>query len=124
MAAHAGPLLVVDGDSFAHRSYHALPKSIRRADGGPAGAILGFANLLIKLYLEESPDLCSSPGTRSMFLTSGNWPFQPIKAGGCSTMSSLSSFLSSQVSSQHAVLPMQRRPVTRRMISLLPPWRA
>ena len=27
------PLLIVDGDSFAHRSYHALPKSIRRADG-------------------------------------------------------------------------------------------
>jgi DNA polymerase-1 len=24
------PLLVVDGDSFAHRAYHALPKSIRR----------------------------------------------------------------------------------------------
>ena len=24
------PLLVVDGDNFAHRSYHALPKSIRR----------------------------------------------------------------------------------------------
>jgi hypothetical protein len=26
------PLLVVDGDSFAHRAYHALPKSIRRKD--------------------------------------------------------------------------------------------
>jgi hypothetical protein len=25
------PLLVIDGDSFAHRSYHALPKTIRRA---------------------------------------------------------------------------------------------
>jgi 5'-3' exonuclease len=55
MAEHAGPLLVVDGDSFAHRSYHALPKSIRRSDGGPAGAILGFANFLIKFYLEEAP---------------------------------------------------------------------
>ena len=30
------PLLVVDGDSFAHRAYHALPKSIRRAER-PAG---------------------------------------------------------------------------------------
>ena len=29
------PLLVVDGDSLAHRAYHALPKSIRRARGGP-----------------------------------------------------------------------------------------
>jgi hypothetical protein len=24
------PLLVIDGDSFAHRAYHGLPKSIRR----------------------------------------------------------------------------------------------
>jgi DNA polymerase-1 len=55
MAAPAGLLLVVDGDSFAHRSFHALPKSIRRSDGGPAGAILGFANMLLKLYLEEKP---------------------------------------------------------------------
>src|SRR6516165_10551131 len=38
------PLLVIDGDSFAHRAYHALPKSILRRGGRPAGAILGFAN--------------------------------------------------------------------------------
>jgi hypothetical protein len=34
------PLMVIDGDSFAHRSYHALPKTIRRSDGKGAGAIL------------------------------------------------------------------------------------
>jgi len=49
------PLLVIDGDSFAHRAYHALPKNIRRHDGRPAGAILGFANLLLRLYREEQP---------------------------------------------------------------------
>jgi DNA polymerase-1 len=49
------PLLVIDGDSFAHRSYHALPKSIRRADQRPAGAIVGFANLLLRLYASERP---------------------------------------------------------------------
>jgi DNA polymerase-1 len=49
------PLLVVDGDSFAHRSYHALPKSIRRADGGPAGLLTGVGNVLIRLWEEESP---------------------------------------------------------------------
>jgi exodeoxyribonuclease III len=49
------PLLVVDGDSFAHRAYHALPKSIRRKGDKPAGAILGFANLLLRLYREERP---------------------------------------------------------------------
>src|SRR5688572_6881613 len=47
------PLLVIDGDSFAHRAYHALPKSIRRKDGKGAGAILGFANILLRLYEQE-----------------------------------------------------------------------
>lgn len=51
----AGPLLAVDGDSFAHRSYHALPKTIRMAGNKPAGAVLGFANFLIKLYEAERP---------------------------------------------------------------------
>jgi exodeoxyribonuclease III len=49
------PLVVIDGDSFAHRSYHALPKTIRRSDGKPAGAILGFANFLLRLYADERP---------------------------------------------------------------------
>src|SRR6185312_10645637 len=49
------PLLVIDGDSFAHRSYHALPKTILGADGKPAGAILGFANFLLRLYRAEQP---------------------------------------------------------------------
>jgi len=49
------PLLVVDGDSFAHRSYHALPKSILGKDKKPAGAIIGFANFLIRLYQAEEP---------------------------------------------------------------------
>jgi len=46
---------VIDGDSFAHRSYHALPKTIRRDGGRPAGAILGFANRLLQLYRTERP---------------------------------------------------------------------
>jgi DNA polymerase I len=37
-------LLVIDDDSFAHRAYHALPKTIRRLGNKGAGAILGFAN--------------------------------------------------------------------------------
>jgi DNA polymerase-1 len=49
------PLLVVDGDSFAHRSYHALPKSIRRCGNKGAGAIVGFANFLLRLYTDEHP---------------------------------------------------------------------
>src|SRR5262245_50287596 len=49
------PLLVIDGDSFAHRAYHALPKTIRRDRNRPAGAILGFANMLLRLHQAEQP---------------------------------------------------------------------
>ncbi|MBI4171621.1 MAG: hypothetical protein HY511_02560, partial [Actinobacteria bacterium] len=49
------PLLAVDGDSFAHRAYHALPKTIRRAGGRPAGAIVGFASMLLRLWEDERP---------------------------------------------------------------------
>ena len=49
------PLLVIDGNSFAHRSYHALPKTILRRGRKPAGAILGFANMLLRLYRDEQP---------------------------------------------------------------------
>ncbi len=48
-------LLAVDGDSFAHRAYHALPKSIRRAAGRPAGAIVGFTNMIVRLWEAERP---------------------------------------------------------------------
>jgi DNA polymerase-1 len=49
------PLLVIDGDSFAHRAYHALPKSIRRRGNKAGGAIVGFANFLLRLYEAERP---------------------------------------------------------------------
>ncbi len=49
------PLLVIDGDSLAHRAYHALPKTVRRRGNKGAGAVLGFANMLLRLYQAESP---------------------------------------------------------------------
>ena len=49
------PLLVIDGDFFAHRSYHALPKTILRTGNKGAGAIVGFANFLLRLYATEQP---------------------------------------------------------------------
>jgi DNA polymerase I len=49
------PLLVVDGDSFAHRAYHGLPKSIRRHGNKGGGAIVGFANFLVRLHEQEQP---------------------------------------------------------------------
>ena len=49
------PLLVIDGDSFAHRSYHGLPKTIRRKGDRGGGAIVGFANFLLRLFANEQP---------------------------------------------------------------------
>jgi len=49
------PLLVIDGDSFAHRAYHGVPKSIRRRGNKGGGAIVGFANFLLRLYTQEPP---------------------------------------------------------------------
>jgi DNA polymerase-1 len=49
------PVLAVDGDSLAHRAYHALPKQIRRAEGRPANMIVGFANMLVRLWELEQP---------------------------------------------------------------------
>ena len=43
------PLLVVDGDSLAHRAYHAMPKSIR------LNGVLGFTNMLLRLWEAEQP---------------------------------------------------------------------
>jgi DNA polymerase-1 len=43
------PLLVVDGDSFAHRAYHAMPKTIQ------LNAVLGFTNMLLRLWEAETP---------------------------------------------------------------------
>jgi DNA polymerase-1 len=51
----ARPLLVIDGDSFTHRAYHALPKTIRRTGGKGGGAIMGFANFLLRFYEQEQP---------------------------------------------------------------------
>jgi DNA polymerase I len=55
IAREARPLLAVDGDSFAHRAYHALPKTILRRGRRQAGAIVGFANFLLLMYRNEAP---------------------------------------------------------------------
>jgi DNA polymerase-1 len=49
------PLLAIDGDSLAHRAYHALPRSIRGANGRPANALVGFSNFLLRLWDSERP---------------------------------------------------------------------
>ena len=49
------PLLIVDGDSFAHRAFHALPRSIRRANGQPGNLLTGFTSMLLRLCEAEQP---------------------------------------------------------------------
>jgi DNA polymerase I len=49
------PFLVIDGDSIAHRAFHGLPKSIRRTGNRGGGAIVGFANFLLRLFEIEQP---------------------------------------------------------------------
>ena len=43
------PLLVIDGDSLAHRAYHAMPKTVR------LGCVLGFTNMVLRLWQAEEP---------------------------------------------------------------------
>lgn len=49
------PLLVVDGDSLAHRAYHGLPRTIRDGGGRPANMLVGFATMLATLWQSERP---------------------------------------------------------------------
>ena len=51
----SGTLLAIDGDSLAHRAYHAIPKSIR-GNGRPANALVGFAGFLTRLWDAEQPE--------------------------------------------------------------------
>jgi len=51
----SAPLLVVDGDSFAHRAFHALPRSIRRANGSPGNLLTGLSSMLLRLWQAERP---------------------------------------------------------------------
>jgi DNA polymerase-1 len=44
-----GTLLAVDGDSFAHRAYHSMPKSVR------LNAVVGFTSMLTRLWEMEQP---------------------------------------------------------------------
>jgi DNA polymerase-1 len=70
------PLLVIDGDSLAHRAFHALPKSIKDGRGRPANMLVGFANMLVTLWEAERPrtvltawDTLTSPTYRSELFT-------------------------------------------------------
>jgi 5'-3' exonuclease len=49
------PLLVVDGPFLLYRSFFALPDSIRGADERPVNALLGGANVLLRVAADRGP---------------------------------------------------------------------
>jgi 5'-3' exonuclease len=50
-----GPLLAVDGPYLLYRSFFALPDSIHGAMGRPVNALLGGANLLLRIAADQRP---------------------------------------------------------------------
>jgi len=55
MRADLRPLLAIDGDNLAHRAFHALPSSIKDGAGNQANMIVGFANMLARVWEAEGP---------------------------------------------------------------------
>jgi DNA polymerase I len=68
-------LLAIDGDSFAHRAYHALPKSIR------LNAVVGFTNMLVRLWEAERPDAVVVAWDTLSVPTYRHEAFEPYQSG-------------------------------------------
>src|ERR1700732_1143718 len=49
-------VFLVDGSSYIFRAYHALPPLNRKSDGLQVNAVLGFCNMLGKLFRDMPPD--------------------------------------------------------------------
>ena len=112
------PLLVVDGDSFAHRAYHAIPKTLRRADGGPGNMLFGFGTMLLRLWQAEHPRTRAGRlgHLRSADVSPRSARRVPERAVS-STRSSSSSSGSSPLSWRRPGSRMRKRPATRRTTS-------
>lgn len=48
-------LFLIDGQNLIYRAFYALPR-LANSKGIPTGAVYGFANMLLKIVKEESPD--------------------------------------------------------------------
>ena len=49
-------LVVLDAMSLIHRAYHAVPRHFATSTGEPTNAVFGFANILLRIVDELSPD--------------------------------------------------------------------
>jgi DNA polymerase-1 len=54
MAHNTPPFILVDGSSYLHRAYHALPP-LTTLEGQPTGAVYGVANMLRRLIKDYQP---------------------------------------------------------------------
>jgi DNA polymerase-1 len=68
-------LLAVDGDSFAHRAYHSTPKSVQ------GNAIVGFTNMLVRLWEQEQPDAVLVGWDTLTVPTYRHTAFEPYQSG-------------------------------------------
>lgn len=48
--------LIVDGSSIFYRAFYAMP-SLNAPSGEPTGALVGFANIILKIIREQSPEM-------------------------------------------------------------------
>ena len=55
MTTEPRPLLAIDGDSFAHRAFHGVPRSVRRANGRPGNLLSGLTSMVMRLCQAEAP---------------------------------------------------------------------
>lgn len=49
-------IAVIDGNSWVHRAYHAVPPIMKLADGTPTNAVHGFMNMFLSFYDKAQPD--------------------------------------------------------------------
>lgn len=80
------PLLVIDGDSFAHRSYHALPKTIGAATARARAPFSASPTSCCASTPTSGPAPSLSAGTPWKRRRSATKCFPPIKAGESSPM--------------------------------------
>lgn len=56
MAKSKEKLMIIDGNALVHRSFHALPSTMRTKDGEVTNAVYGFASFLMKAIRELRPE--------------------------------------------------------------------
>src|SRR5438067_1733536 len=50
-------VFLVDGNGLAFRAFYALPEELQTVDGQPTNALLGTANMLMKLLMDYRPQV-------------------------------------------------------------------